>query len=108
MCGACGVIGGGPDWIDRAGNPRGVSHPAGLTRTAERQRRIALVNLMLEPRKLRLSDLGSNLIVRGPTGRSEIVDSLMHVWAAADRLSPSAFDPLDEGFIEYLQRSEEA
>jgi hypothetical protein len=27
MCGACGVLGGAPDWVDRAGNPQGVSHP---------------------------------------------------------------------------------
>lgn len=38
MCGACGVLGGGPDWVDRVGNPEGVSHGPNLTRTAERQR----------------------------------------------------------------------
>jgi len=96
MCGACGVLGGGPDWVERAGNPEGISHPADLTRGAERQRRIALVNLLLSPHRLRLSDLGSRLILRGPTGMTEIVDSLMHVWMAADRLSPSLIDLLDE------------
>ena len=30
MCGACGVLGGGPDWVDRVGNPEGVSHGPNL------------------------------------------------------------------------------
>jgi hypothetical protein len=95
MCGACGVLGGGPEWLDRAGNPEGVGGAAGLTRGAERQRRVRLVNLLLAPHHLRLSDLGNKLVVRGPTGRTELVDSLMHVWAAAERLSGRPIDPLD-------------
>jgi hypothetical protein len=90
MCGACGAISGGPDWIDRVGNPEGVSHRPDLTRGAERQRRIAVVNLFLRPHRLLLYDFGSSLCLRGPTGRTEIVESLAHVWAAADRLSPAA------------------
>ena len=46
MCGACGVLGGGPEWIDRAGNPDGVAAAPAVTRVAERQRRIALANLL--------------------------------------------------------------
>jgi hypothetical protein len=54
------------------------------------------VNFLLNPHRLRLSDLGNRFILRGPTGRTEIVESLMHVWMAADRLFPSPIDPLDE------------
>jgi hypothetical protein len=99
VCGACGVIGGGPDWIDRVGNPEGVSYRSDLTRGAERQRRIAIVNLVLRQHRLTLSDLGAGLQLRGPTGRTELVESLAHIWMAADRLSPSMIDPLDDHLL---------
>jgi hypothetical protein len=105
MCGACGVLGGGPDWVDRVGNPDGVSYHQDLTRTAERQRRVALVNLLLRPSRLQLSDLGSSLCLRGPTGAVEIVESLSHVWAAADRMSSSPVDPLDPALLERIGES---
>jgi hypothetical protein len=99
MCGACGALSGGPDWVDRVGNPEGVSHSPNLTRTAERQRRIALANLLLRSRRLQLSDLGNGLILRGPTGATEIVEVLAHVWTAADRMAPPGIDPLDAAQI---------
>ena len=76
MCGACAVLGNAPDWVDRVGNPEGVGHSENLTRIAERQRRVDLVNLLLEPTRMKLLDLGNNLSLRGPTGRVEIVDGL--------------------------------
>ena len=102
MCGACGVLGGGAEWIDRAGNPDGVAAAPAVTRVAERQRRIALANLLLGARHIRLADLGNRLAVRGPTGRTAIVDSLMHVWAAADRMQRAPVDPLDEALLRRL------
>jgi hypothetical protein len=108
MCGACGAISGGPDWIDRVGNPEGVSHRPGLTRGAERQRRIALVNMMLRPYRLQLSDTGSSLALRGPTGRTELVETLAHVWTAADRVSSSVIDPLDDHLLEQLENRDTA
>jgi hypothetical protein len=87
MCGACAVLTNAPDWVDRVGNPEGVGHDANLTRTAERQRRIALANVLLHPARIRLFDLG-----------------LAHVWAAADRLSPEQLvDPLDREQLEALE-----
>jgi len=100
MCGACAVLNGGPDWIDRVGNPEGVSHRPDLTRGAERQRRVAFVNLLLKPHRAQLFDLGNGLSLRGPTGRTEIVEVLAHVWTAADRLCPPGVDPLDIAQIE--------
>jgi hypothetical protein len=102
MCGACGVLGGGAEWLDRAGHPDGIDAVASLTRVAERQRRIALVNLLLGSSRIRLSDLGNRMAVHGPTGRTEIVDSLMHVWAAADRMRRAPIDPLDESLLRRL------
>ena len=59
MCGACGVLGGGPEWIDRAGNPDAIAAVEPLTRVAERQRRIAFANLLLGSSRIRLTDLGN-------------------------------------------------
>ena len=105
MCGACGVLGGRPDWVDRVGNPDGVGYRQDLTRTAERQRRVALVNLLLKPSRIQLSDLGSALCLRGPTGAVEIVESLSHVWAAADRMSSFLIDPLDPVLLERIDET---
>lgn len=102
MCGACGVLGGGPDWIDRVDNPGGIGHRAGLTRGAERQRRIHLVNLLLRPGRSQIADLGSLMVLRGPTGRSEMVDSLTHVWSAVERIGMAPVDPLDDRLLHAL------
>jgi len=98
MCAACGVLGGGPDWLDRtesSGSGAAASGP-------ERQRRIALVNLLLEAPRLRLRPFGPHMVIASATGRAEIVDDLRHVWAQADRMSSYAVDPLDPVFLERL------
>jgi hypothetical protein len=96
MCGACGILNGGPDWLDRADGAAGP-------RLAERQRRIALVNRLLAPTGTRLTEQGRQLIVRGPTGRTKLVTDLAHVWAAADLVGPIGVDPLDEDFLASLE-----
>jgi hypothetical protein len=67
----------------------------GSVHRADRIRRVELVNLLLRPTRMKLFDLGNNLSLQAPTGRVEIVEGLAHVWAAADRISPSPVDPLD-------------
>ena len=106
MCGACGILGGGPDWVDRVDNPNGVGAAAGLTRLAERQRRIALVNRLLASSSVRLSEQGRQLIVQSRTGRTKLVTDLAHVWAAADLLGRTGMDPLDEDFLAGLDTGE--
>jgi hypothetical protein len=105
MCGACAVLGNAPDWVDRVGNPEGIGHHEDLTRSAERQRRVGLVNLLLRPARMKLIDLGSNLSLQGPTGRIEIVESLPHVWAAADRMSSFPIDPLDPAQLDIIENN---
>jgi hypothetical protein len=90
---------GGRDWIDRIGNPEGGGRAGELTRTAERQRRIALANTLLRASGIRIIEVNGSLMLRGPTGRHEIVDSLTHVWSAADRLTDSRIDVLDQDFM---------
>jgi hypothetical protein len=103
MCGACGVLNNAPDWVDRVGNPDGIGHSENLTRGAERQRRVGLVNLLLRPTRMKLFDLGNTLSLQGPTGRVEIVEGLAHVWAAADRLSHDLVDPLNIEQLEIIE-----
>ncbi len=103
MCGACAVLNNAPDWVDRVGNPDGIGHGDGLTRGAERQRRVGFINLLLQPTRMKLFDLGNNLSLQSPTGRVEIVEGLAHIWAAADRLSSHPVDPLDLEQIEAIE-----
>lgn len=98
MCGACGILAGGRDWIDRVGDPERPGRAQDVTRIAERQRRIALANLLLHPAGIHLVEANGTLILRGPTGRQEIVDSLGHIWSAADRLTSQRIDVLDAKF----------
>jgi hypothetical protein len=102
VCGACGILGGGPDWLDRVDNPAGVPHQSGLTLVAERQRRVALVNLLLQHRTLRLREFGRRMVIASPTGGAEIVDDLRHVWMQADRMAEGGVDPLDPKVLERL------
>ncbi len=99
MCGACGILSGGREWVDRIGDPVGSGCAGDLTRIAERQRRIGLANMLLRASGIRIIELNGSLMLRGPTGRHEIVDSLMHVWSAADRLTDQRIDVLDMNFM---------
>ncbi len=102
MCGACGVISGGPDWIDRVNNPDGVGHHDDLTFGAERQRRIHLVNLLLQGDGCKVVDLGTLTMMQGATGRTEVVTSLTHVWSAVDRVGSHPVDPLNPSLLRRL------
>jgi len=102
MCGACGILGGGPDWLDRVDNPAGVPSGPGLTLAAERQRRVALVNLLLAPKRLSLREFGRRMVIASPTGRAEIVDDLRHVWVEADRMIDGGIDPLNPALLKAI------
>lgn len=93
MCGACGVLRGGSDWIDGVGGEALPPH----RRMAERRRRIELVNMLLDGSGVRLAEYGRDIVVRGVTGATRIVPDLAHVWSAADALGRRTVDPLDPG-----------
>jgi hypothetical protein len=99
MCGACGILSGGREWADRVDSPTGSRRAGERTRIAERQRRIALANMLLRDSGIRIIEANGSLMLRSPTGRHEIVDSLMHVWSAADRLTDKRIDVLDLNFM---------
>lgn len=86
MCGACGVLQGGPEWLECAG----IDSP----RLAERHKRLRLVNQMLQPAGVKVSDSGGRLVLRNLTGVTRVVDDLVHVWRAADEIGRRPIDPL--------------
>jgi hypothetical protein len=105
MCALCGVIGGNGHWTD--GSPRaGVYHRAPTTpeRRRERQERVRIVNRVLQPFRMTLSDWqGSAFLLSTATGKSEVVDDLNHLWTVAEKLSGRACDPLALATIEVLE-----
>jgi hypothetical protein len=111
MCGLCGVLGADDHWSDAAARPEtfarraGASDGSGPTPRQERQRRIALANRILQHYRLRLADFeGRSYVLRGATGRQEVVPHLALLWAAAERLAGRPCDPLDEALIAALER----
>jgi hypothetical protein len=108
MCGLCGVLGAEDHWSEAAARPRSFTGaPGGTppTRRQQRQRRIALANRVLQHYRLRLADFeGRSYLLRGATGRQEVVPHLVHLWAAAERLAGRPCDPLDEALIAALER----
>lgn len=99
MCSACGVLSGGSDWLERAENPDGIGSKENVTRRAERQNLINMVNILLAPSKVKLCDFNTNLIVKGPTGQTKIVSDLAHVWVMADTMGMRIIDPLDKEYL---------
>jgi len=99
MCALCGVLGGAEHWTDGAAGDRT------LTRRAERLRRVGLANAVLAGYGLTLADWqGANYLLSSRTGRTEVVDDLMHVWQVAERMLGRTCDPLDPALLDRLER----
>jgi hypothetical protein len=61
---------------------------------------VQLANVVLAPFNMRLADWqGTSFVVSTFTGKREIIEDLGHLWAAAERLSGRACDPLDPDLI---------
>lgn len=107
MCGLCGVWGAEVHWTDAAARPEAFAgRKSAPTRRQERARRIALANRILRHYALKLADFeGQSYVLRGATGRQELVPHLPLMWAAAERLAGRACDPLDPDLIQALERA---
>jgi hypothetical protein len=92
MCSACGILQNRSDWIDGFAGEAEAPH----RRLAERRRRIALVNVLLDGSGVRLSEHGRLLVVRSATGSVRLVTDLAHVWRTVDELGRCRVDPLDQ------------
>ena len=104
MCALCGVLGSG-DWTDEAARPgiftRNVDS---LQRRRERINRVACAQRVLGFYGLTLSDWqASSFVLSTLTGKSCLVDTLTHLWPAAEKLAGRPCDPLDPALVERLE-----
>jgi hypothetical protein len=108
MCALCGVLGGTGHWTDVAPRPglftRNVDS---LQRRRERIHRVACAQKVLGLYGLTLSDWqGTSYVLSTATGKTEIVDNLTHLWAAAEKLIGRPCDPLDPALVGRLEAAD--
>jgi hypothetical protein len=100
MCGLCGILG-TEHWADQAG-PAGTNGATSLRRT--RLRRARLLNDVLSLYRLKIDDWhGTFTAVRGPTGRTELAETLPELWRKAEAVANRALDPLDPLLLDHLE-----
>jgi hypothetical protein len=106
MCALCGVLGGTEHWTDAVARP-GVftRNTDAASRRRERINRVAAANRVLKHYGMNLDDWqGSLFVLSTATGKTEIVDNLVHLWIAAERLLGRPSDPLDEELVALMER----
>jgi hypothetical protein len=105
MCALCGVLGGPEHWTDPVARPGVfVASTDAAARRRERTRRVATANRVLKHYGLTLADWqGASFVLGTRTGRTEMVESLAHLWPAAERLLGRPCDPLDETLVACLE-----
>ena len=106
MCAICGVLGGRGHWTESAAAPEAFASRAEVhTRGRERQERTRLVNRILSHYGLRLGNWSAGgHALRGPTGRTALVNNLSEMWVAADDLARQDCDPLDPALLAKLAK----
>ncbi|WP_028696724.1 hypothetical protein [Pseudomonas cremoricolorata] len=96
MCGLCGLIGEDAHWSD----PIDSSLPG----RRERLRRIAAINQVLTPFRLKVSDVqGASYLLQGATGKQGIASGLEQLWQVAEDILSRPLDPLDPRILEHLE-----
>ena len=105
MCALCGVLGGAEHWADAHARPGAFTRNTGpLERRRERVRRVVEANRIFAYFGLVLSDWqGVAFRLSTRTGKTELVDNLAHLWAAAERLIGRPVDPLDPALLRHLE-----
>jgi hypothetical protein len=105
MCALCGVLGGAGHWTEAAPRPGVFAGNAdAVQRRRERAHRIAAASRILGHYGLTLSDWqASSYVLSTATGKTELVDTLGHLWPVAEKLLGRPCDPLDPDLIVRLQ-----
>ncbi|WP_236183675.1 hypothetical protein ACRZ5O_07690 [Pseudomonas protegens] len=97
MCGLCGLLGEDVHWSDPLGDE--------LPRRRERLRRIAAINRVLVPLRLKVEDFqGSAYLLLGATGRQELASGLEQLWSLAESMLGRPLDPLDPVILMHLEQ----
>ena len=99
------VLGGPGHWTDAAARPGVFTRNVdSLQRRRERIQRVACAQKVLGFYGLTLSDWqGTSYVLSTATGKTELVDNLTHLWAAAERLIGRPCDPLDPVLVGRLE-----
>lgn len=110
MCSLCGMLGGRGHWADSATSPEVfAAREQPHTPARERQQRVRILNQVLAPYALRVSDwTAGQWLLKSATGRSQLVSNLSELWPAADRLAGRALDPLDVTLLDALGADRES
>ncbi len=111
MCSLCGVLGCDDHWTSAIARPGVYTRNTDrLARRREAANRIRLANALLEPRRLKIAEWqGTSYLLSSPTGRTQVFESLAHLWPEVEAMTGRALDPLDSDFLERLrQRAGEA
>ena len=105
MCALCGVLGGDGHWTDAEARPGVFTRNVdSLQRRRERIHRVGCAQKVLGFYGLTLSDWqGTSYVLSTATGKTEIVDNLTHLWAAAEKLIGRPCDPLDPALVRRLE-----
>lgn len=101
MCSLCGILGVETHWTDAVARSGVYSrNDESRSRRLERAKRIRLANAVLGAYRLTLSDFqGRSYLLATATGKTEIIETLAHLWPTAEKLSGRLFDPLDEDLL---------
>jgi hypothetical protein len=89
------------DGVAGPGEPAAAAVP--WLRRQARRRRVELGNRVLRHYGLSLADWqGTSFVLRGRTGRAEMVAGLGDLWPKAERLCARTLDPLDGALLDAL------
>lgn len=93
MCGLCGIFGEEAHWVTRLENSGQGSDSAHRRRL--RAHRIAIINRLLEPHHIKVSDWqGVQYQLCGATGKTALAENLSQISPAVESISGRPFDPL--------------
>ncbi len=97
------MLGADTHWSDASSTPQAFGGRE-MTRRQERARRVALINAVLKHYGVAAKDwMSTSYVLSTRTGKSEMVDHLGMLWAAADGLAGRACDPLDPALMAALE-----
>jgi hypothetical protein len=104
MCSLCGALGIGEHWTEAHARPGVFTRAADpAMRRRDRMLRVAAANRILRHYGLALADWqGGAYLLSTMTGKTEIVDSLAHLWPSAEKLLGRPCDPLDDALLDRL------
>ena len=94
MCGVCGLLDNGPQWSD----PLQQDIPQRQLRLQQ----LALLNRVLKPWRLSLTEFHNSWLLASPTGQQALVYSLDALWIEAEKMIGRSVDPLDENWLAAL------